>query len=63
MSNNKPVVFKPHDGGMEYVGSFPEHFKHSWVVEYKGYSVFLPVKPTRKQIRAMVDWVNLWEKS
>ncbi len=56
--NNKPIVFKPHAEGMEYAGDFPEHFKHSWMVEFKGYSVFYAAKPTRKQTRSLVDWVN-----
>ena len=55
---NKPVVYKPHTEGMEYVGDFPEHFKHCWMIDFDGFSVFYPAKPTRKQIRAHVDWVQ-----
>lgn len=58
MSNSRPVVFKPHTPGMEYVGEFPEYFKHSWMVEYQSYTSFYAAKPTRKQVRAHVDWVN-----
>lgn len=57
---NKPIVFKPHSVGMEYAGDFPDHFKHSWMVEFKGFSIFYAAKPTRKQVRALVDFVNVY---
>lgn len=55
---NRPLIFKPHDKGIEYVGDFPEHYKHCWMVDFRNHSVFYPAKPTRKQVRSLVDWVN-----
>lgn len=53
----KPAVCKPNDPSIGYAG-FPYWCSSSWSVGYRGYAQFYTAKPTRKQIRALVDWVN-----
>ena len=54
----KPEVYKPNDPAVGYAGEFPYWWPNSWSIEYRGYTQFYAAKPTRKQIRALVDWVN-----
>lgn len=54
----KPEIYRPNYPSVGYVGDFPYWWSGSWSVGYRGYTGFYAAKPTRKQIRALVDWVN-----
>lgn len=54
----KPEVFKPNDPTIGYAGEVPYWWPGSWSAEYSGYTQFYAAKPTRKQLRKLVDYVN-----